>query len=310
MNEEKYNYFIKICELGSITKAAESLYISQPALSKYLNRIESDLEVKLIEREFSPVKLTDAGEIYLKYSKEMLKRYNQMRNDISGYIDSAGKRLSVGVSSDLSKSYTNDVIKIAMEIDPNFDIRVVEDTSLNMVKLIEDVTVDAAFLGTDENKSDKIEYTVIKEDKICLVCGKKNPMLLNRKFENINGNKVYIFSKEEVENMQFYSREKSFKLAEMIDKYMAENGITIKDDVTVADLYTMLCLVRDTNRFAFFPEFFIEENKAANDIALCRIDDDVLRLNMVLAKLKHKRLPNNVTIWFNRAKDFYKADNK
>ena len=105
MNEEKYNYFIKICELGSITKAAESLYISQPALSKYLNRIESDLEVKLIEREFSPVKLTDAGEIYLKYSKEMLKRYNQMRDDISGYIDSAGKRLSVtgetiGIDSD------------------------------------------------------------------------------------------------------------------------------------------------------------------------------------------------------------------
>lgn len=52
MNENKYMYFIKIHELGSITKAAEILYISQPALSKYIRNLERELGVSLIEREY------------------------------------------------------------------------------------------------------------------------------------------------------------------------------------------------------------------------------------------------------------------
>lgn len=59
-NENKYLYFIKIHELGSITKAAESLYISQPALSKYIRNLERELGVSLVEREYSPVRFTEA----------------------------------------------------------------------------------------------------------------------------------------------------------------------------------------------------------------------------------------------------------
>ena len=78
MNENKYMYFIKIHELGSITKAAEILYISQPALSKYIRNLERELGVSLVEREYSPVRFTEAGEIYFRYAKEALKNYDKM----------------------------------------------------------------------------------------------------------------------------------------------------------------------------------------------------------------------------------------
>ena len=119
MNENKYLYFIKIHELGSITKAAESLYISHPALSKYIRNLERELGVSLIEREYSPVRFTEAGEIYFRYAKEALKNYDKMRRDIAEAGISLSKTFTFGISTDLTKYFTKDIVKLPLEEDTN-----------------------------------------------------------------------------------------------------------------------------------------------------------------------------------------------
>ena len=57
---EKLNYVIAVAEEQNLTLAAKRLFISQPALTLYLNRLESELGVKLFNRGKSPVTLTDA----------------------------------------------------------------------------------------------------------------------------------------------------------------------------------------------------------------------------------------------------------
>ena len=59
---KNFEYFIAIAEEGSISKAAERLYISQPSLSKYLKRLEENFGEELFCRESYPLKLTKAGE--------------------------------------------------------------------------------------------------------------------------------------------------------------------------------------------------------------------------------------------------------
>lgn len=63
---EKLNYIIAIAEERNLTQAAKRLYISQPTLTLYLNRLENELGVKLFDRTKSPVTLTDAGAYYLE----------------------------------------------------------------------------------------------------------------------------------------------------------------------------------------------------------------------------------------------------
>ena len=53
MHEEDFKYFIRIVEAGSITKAAESLYISQPSLTKYLKKLEKVLELSYLTERIS-----------------------------------------------------------------------------------------------------------------------------------------------------------------------------------------------------------------------------------------------------------------
>ena len=60
-------YFITTVREGSISKAAEKLYLSQPYLSQCIARTEKELGVKLFDRSHMPLKLTEAGKIYMRY---------------------------------------------------------------------------------------------------------------------------------------------------------------------------------------------------------------------------------------------------
>lgn len=238
MNENKYLYFIKIHELGSITKAAESLYISQPALSKYIRNLERELGVSLVEREYSPVRFTEAGEIYFRYAKEALKNYDKMRRDIAEAGISLSKTFTFGISTDLTKYFTKDIVKLTLEEDRDLDIKVVEDTSLNMEKLIENGSVDVGFFGTDIINNEALDYMSIKKDMLWLVCGKGNPRL------------------------------------------------------------------KDTNRFAFLPNFFISGNGLTDDVALCSVDGDAFPIFIVMARAKNRPLSGKAKKLVRAIRDF------
>ena len=66
-------YFITIAETGNITKAAQILRVSQPSLSQYLTRLEAEVGMPLLHRNCTPIRLTEAGKIYLEYVKQLVK---------------------------------------------------------------------------------------------------------------------------------------------------------------------------------------------------------------------------------------------
>ena len=65
-------YFLVIAETQNLTKAAQILHVSQPSLTQYVNRLEQDLGVRLLNRNHTPLLLTEAGKLYLNYIKGSL----------------------------------------------------------------------------------------------------------------------------------------------------------------------------------------------------------------------------------------------
>ena len=66
--------FLAIAQAGSVSKAAQGLYLSQPAVSRSLKRLEEDLGVQLFDREAAPLRLTQAGEETLRREYERILR--------------------------------------------------------------------------------------------------------------------------------------------------------------------------------------------------------------------------------------------
>ena len=82
MELRQFTYVNMVARYGSFTKAAAKLFISQPALSNYISKVEEELGVRLFDRSANPLILTYAGEQYLKRTKKILTQIDDMDREM------------------------------------------------------------------------------------------------------------------------------------------------------------------------------------------------------------------------------------
>lgn len=94
---DRLDYVIAVAEAQNMTRAAEQVHVSQPALTLYINRLESELGVKLFDRAKNPIQLTDAGRYYLDEMKKVYAATQSIRQDLQAIADPARTfRLGIG----------------------------------------------------------------------------------------------------------------------------------------------------------------------------------------------------------------------
>ena len=79
---EQISMFSRIAKEQSISKAAQAIHISQPALSQQMQRLEEELGVKVFERSNRGIILTRAGEVMQKYSEQFLETYSNLKEEL------------------------------------------------------------------------------------------------------------------------------------------------------------------------------------------------------------------------------------
>lgn len=77
MNLNHLKYFVALANLGSVTKVAEENYVSQPAVSKMIKQLETELGVKLFDRDGRTIKLNEAGKLFYSYVSDSLNLLNR-----------------------------------------------------------------------------------------------------------------------------------------------------------------------------------------------------------------------------------------
>lgn len=82
MEIRQFTYVNMVAECGSMTKAAAKLFITQPALSNYISKLEEELGTKLFDRSVTPMKLTFSGEKYLEHARTVMMQIDNMEREI------------------------------------------------------------------------------------------------------------------------------------------------------------------------------------------------------------------------------------
>ena len=93
MELRQFKYVNMVAQCGSVTKAARKLFISQPALSSYINKLEEELGVKLFDRSATPLVCTYAGEQYLKRARAILMQLDDMDREFRDIATNCQGRL-------------------------------------------------------------------------------------------------------------------------------------------------------------------------------------------------------------------------
>lgn len=98
MNARQLEYAIALAQMRNFSQAAQTLNITQPALSKQIISLESDLNIKLFDRNSTPITLTPAGEHFIQVAKELLYKEDQLLRTMDRFRSGQAGRLTIGIS--------------------------------------------------------------------------------------------------------------------------------------------------------------------------------------------------------------------
>ena len=182
MKLSQLQYFLAIAECKNITKAAEQLYVSQPALSKQMALLEEELGVKLIERQTYGIVLTKVGEEFAKDCRKILKELDKA---VEKAANSGKKGKEVFRISCFDGAVIDDFMPQLLEFlhkkMPGIQIRLSRDSIWANHKLIEedaaDMIIEPRFsILQGKNIKEEFCYKILNHREGALIYSKKSPL--------------------------------------------------------------------------------------------------------------------------------------
>ena len=113
-----FKYVLEVYNEKNITRAAKNLFISQPALSQALKRIESTYNIKIFDEDYN---LTKKGEIFVKYASEIDRIVENLERELNI------NEINIGISQFYGKYMLNIILKTISQINPSLRTHIKED---------------------------------------------------------------------------------------------------------------------------------------------------------------------------------------
>ena len=100
MDLHELQYIITVAECQSVTKAARKLYISQPSLSYAISQVEKAAGMKLFDRNHQPITLTEAGRLYVKMARNILREQGELASRLADLKNSGSGQIHMGIPAE------------------------------------------------------------------------------------------------------------------------------------------------------------------------------------------------------------------
>ena len=168
INLKHLQSFVRVAELGSFSKAARVLDIAQPALSRQVRQLETDLRETLLLRNGRGVSLTDAGRRLFDHGVEILQRVSQAREDLGAERGAAVGHVTIGLPPSIGRRLTLPLIEGFRQHLPRARLTIVEGLSANIAEWITSGRADLGLLYNPDAMPE-LEITPLLRERLCLV---------------------------------------------------------------------------------------------------------------------------------------------
>jgi LysR family nitrogen assimilation transcriptional regulator len=168
MNLKQLETFVRVAELGSFSKAARVLGIAQPALSRQVRSLETDLRETLLLRDGRGVRVTEAGKRLFEHSVGILQLVARAREDIDASRDEPTGRVVVGLPPSIGRRLALPLIETFKRELPRARLAIVEGLSTHIAEWIATGRVDVGLLHNPEPQAE-LETTPVLEEPLALV---------------------------------------------------------------------------------------------------------------------------------------------
>lgn len=168
-NLESYKVFYKVAELKSITKTAEYMHISQPAISKTIRNLEEELNTSLFTRTRKGVVLNEAGDKIFLNVKQAFTLLEEAEIKISEFNNMQNGTIKLGISTTLAKKYLIKYIKNFHSLYPNITIDIYTDPTKKLIESLKNGELDLIIGKFPTKKETGLNYLKLGSSKYIFV---------------------------------------------------------------------------------------------------------------------------------------------
>ncbi len=175
MNTKELMIFTTVYEYGSVSKAAERLYMTQSSLSRVIQKIENDVGTELFRRTSDGLKPTPAGEIYRKSAEKVITLHRELLASISALGKGDKGRVILGTTFFMGAYILPIIIPTFNKIFPNIEVKIVEGTSTEIENELVKGLIDIAIIHLPL-QTQGLNYTTIASENFMLAVPKDDPI--------------------------------------------------------------------------------------------------------------------------------------
>jgi LysR family nitrogen assimilation transcriptional regulator len=166
MNLRQLRYFVKIVELGNMTRAAESLYVAQPALGMQIRQLEEDLGVTLLIRHSRGVEPTPAGILLHTRALEIMDLVDRTREEVAAHDEQGGEAIRLGLTPTLMLAIGSDIVVKLRDRVPQVFLSLVEEMSHVLVDLLSRGEIDFCVAYDVPETPHVVRTPLLREDLV------------------------------------------------------------------------------------------------------------------------------------------------
>lgn len=170
MDDFRLKVFAAAARAQSFTRAAEELFITQPAVSKHVGELESRYKVRLFDRRGSRVELTDAGRILLGYAEQLLDQYRRLQYEMSVCRSQAEGELRLGASTTVAQYLLPRILARFAQRFPEVKLQLLSGNSNEIEQAVLGGRIDLGVVESARRRQE-LAYERLTADELVLVAG-------------------------------------------------------------------------------------------------------------------------------------------
>lgn len=280
INYESYRIFYHVATCGSISKAAEVLLISQPAVTWQIKTLEDSLGLTLFIRTKKGVTLTDEGKVLLDYVTKGIEAFTNGENALTNLKNLDYGIIRIGASTTVSKHVLMPYLAQFHEEYPNIEIKIVNTLTENLLRDLRNGNLDILFLNLPMSEA--------KDLKITKICEVQDTFVGNKKYYDLTKGKIKLAS---LNNYPLLFQKSPSNTREYLDNYLKENKIKLKPKMEVVSYNLIMDLVTSGFGIGYATKEFIQNELETHKLYEIKVTPTIPKRYIGIVTL-NKTIPN------------------
>lgn len=275
-----YRLFYVVAKEGSISKAASILFISQPAITLQIKKLESELGVSLFTRTKHGVVLTEEGSVLFEYIKSAIDNIINGENALSNLRNLDSGIIRIGASTTVSKHIVIPYLEKFHEMYPKIEIQIVNSLTTNLLKELRNGNLDVLFLNLpmDENK----------DLKIIPITNVHDIFVGNKKYFDLTKGKITL---KELSNYPLLFQKMPSNTRAYLNNYLKSNNTNLKPQLEVVSYNLIMDLVSAGFGIGYATKEFIKSELEKKELYEIKVEPSIPKRYIGIATID-KKTPN------------------